>query len=100
MVICCDRLAIAKSLFLPRLDLTSRVALPQPAMADRRQWRSRHLLARPRTHYLGAKELNSGAETSLWGRNCGDPDWIREGELGIGEFELYTRVVAGFGIVV
>jgi hypothetical protein len=84
----------------PRLDLTSRAGLPRPAMADRRQWRPRHLPARPRTHYLGAEELNSGAEASLWGRNCGDLDWIREGELGIGEFELYTRVVAGFGIAV
>ena len=36
----------------------------------------------------------------FWGRNLGDPDWIREGELGIGEFELYTRVVSGFGIAV
>jgi hypothetical protein len=67
------------------------------------QWRPRQLPAQPRTHYLGAGELEFGCGSFALGSELGDPDWIREGELGIGEFELYTRVtrvVAGFGVAV
>ena len=52
---------------------------------------------------FGSRGAEFGCGSFALGSELGDPDWIREGELGIGEFELYTRVtrvVAGFGVAV
>lgn len=78
----------------PRLDPTPRAARPLPAMADRRPMAAAPLAGAASGLLFGRREARNRVRKLRFGIGIrGDLDWIREGELGIGEFKLCTRVV-------